>query len=128
MTSVECIDLYGTVPSSLVLADGLAMSHLHRFLSEEKLQAATEDMYFAIDVKNFERQNEELSARNHQKQLQGWTKDFADPSTVERLRGVLWLEAAVAEALETDAPLAPGLVYALWGAATANLELQVTPL
>jgi len=121
MTSVECIDLYGTVPSSLVLADGLAMSHLHRFLSEEKLQAATEDMYFAIDVKNFERQNEELSARN-------WTKDFADPSTVERLRGVLWLEAAVAEALETDAPLAPGLVYALWGAATANLELQVTPL
>jgi hypothetical protein len=124
MTSVECIDLYGTVPSSLVLADGLAMSH--RFLSEEKLQAATEDMYFAIDVKNFERQNE-LSAR-YQKQLQGWTKDFADPSTVERLRGVLWLEAAVAEALETDAPLAPGLVYALWGAATANLELQVTPL
>lgn len=102
-------ELLGLCPSHLVLEDGLAMSHLHQFLSQEKRVAAMDDVFLQFDIKNADRLKEA----------------FGDPEKVKMVRGGPWLEEAVAQLLEHEGPIAPALVYALWRAVTERLEHTV---
>lgn len=109
-------ELFGTCVSYLVLQDGLATSHLHKFLAQEHLQDAMEDMFFDFDIRSAEDSPHTLR------------KSLTDPDKTPAVRGVLWLEKAVSKALAHDGPIAPALVFALWTAVTGRLEHTVMPV